>query len=197
MKKDLELRNKLKKKKPVFLKQDAHKKAKLAKNWRQPKGRHSKMRLKLASYRKQPSAGYSSPKTVRGLNALGLKEVKVESLKDLENIKKDEGVVIGKTVGQKKKVEILKRIQEMKNITVINIKNIEEFIKESEKKLKSKKEESKEREEEKKKSKEEALKRAEEKKKEEEKKTEEAKDKEEEDQEKKEARQKAMQQPIG
>lgn len=196
LEKALELKKVLKKKKPVFLKQDAHKKAKLKKNWRQPKGRHSKMRLKLASYRKQPSAGYSVPRIVRGLNPQGIKEVHVHNLEDLKNVKKGEGILIGKTVGLKKKIELLKKIKELKDLTVLNVKDIDKFIKETEERVLAKKKESEKREEDKKKSKEEAIKKAEEKKKEEEKKTEEEKKAEEEEQAKQEARQKSMQQPM-
>lgn len=195
MKELLELRRKLKKKKPTFLRQDAHKVKKLKKKWRQPKGRHSKMRFKLRSYRKQPSIGYSSPRKVRGLDSKGRMEVKVETLNDLEKVKGDQVIVIGSTVGTKKKVEILKKIKE-KNVHVKNVKNIDEFVKQAEERLKKKKEETKEKEKEKKKAKEESLKRAEEKKKEEEKKTEEEKEKEKEEKEKKEARERAMQQPV-
>lgn len=195
MKELLELRRKLKKKKPKFLRQDAHKVKKLAKKWRQPKGRHSKMRFKLRSYRKQPSMGYSSPRKVRGLDSKGRIEVIVNNITDLEKIKENCIIVIGSTVGTKKKVLILKKIQE-KKLQVKNVKDIEAFIKEAEEKLKKKKEESKKKETEKKKSKEEAIKKAEEKKKEEEKKTDEEKEKEKEEKEKKEARDRSMQQPV-
>jgi len=195
-KKALELRNAMKKKKPVFLKQDAHKKSKLKKNWRQPRGRHSKIRLKLKSYKKQPSMGYSSPRIVRGLNPKGFKEVHVYNLADLSKIQKDEVILIGRTIGLKKKLEILKKIKESKDMTVSNVKDIDKFIKEAEERLSSKKKESDKKEEEKKKSKEEALKKAEEKKKEEEKKTEEEKKEEGEKKEKEESRQKSMQQPV-
>jgi len=177
------------------LRQDAHKVKKLEKKWRAPRGRHSKMRFKLRSYRKQPSVGYASPRKVRGLDNKGRKETKVERIQDLEKVKQDEIIVIGATVGTKKKVEILKRIIE-KKLQVKNVKNVEEFIKQAEEKIKKKKEEAEKKETKKKKAKEEALKKAEEKKKEEEKKTEEEKQKEKEEKEKKEARERAMQQPV-
>lgn len=195
MKELLEVRRTLKKKKPEFLRQDAHRVAKLAKKWRKPKGRHSKMRFKLRSYRKQPSIGYSSPRAVRGLDQKGRIEVIVKNVQDLEKIKQNEIIVIGSTVGTKKKVMILKKIQE-KKLAVKNVKNIDEFIKQVEEKLKKKKEDAKTKETQKKKSKEEALKVAEEKKKEEEKKTDEEKEKEKEEKEKKEAKERATQQPV-
>ncbi len=192
----LELRKLKKSKKPVFLKQDAHKKAKLKNNWRQPKGRQSKMRLKKKGYRKQPSVGYSSPRLVRGLNPQGLREVHVFNLEDLSKVQPGDGIVIGSTVGVRKKLEILKKVKELKDLNVINVKDVDAFIKSVEDKLLAKKKESKERAEKKKKLKEEAIKRAEEKKKEEEKKTEEEKKEELEEIKKQKERQKSMQQPI-
>ncbi len=195
LKEALELREKLKSKKPVFLKQDAYKKVKLEENWRQPRGRHSKMRMKLKGHGKHPSIGYSSPRITRGLNPKGLKEIRVHTLEELNNVKKGEGVIIGGTVGLKKKIELLKKIEELK-LTIVNLKDVSKFIKEAEEKLMAKKKESQKKEEEKKQAKEEAIRKAEEKKKEEEKKTEEEKKKEEEDKNKEEARKRAMQQPA-
>ena len=65
---DLEIRQKIKSRKPNYLRQDAHKLKKLAKKWRKHRGMHSKMRLKLRSYRKKPEIGYVSPKNVKHLN---------------------------------------------------------------------------------------------------------------------------------
>jgi len=195
IKKALELRKNLKKKKPVFLKQDAHKKDRLKKNWRQPKGRHSKLRMKLRGHGRHPSIGYSSPTIVRGLTPAGLREIHVNTLSDLKNVKKGDGIVLGRTIGLKKKIELLKKIEEQQ-LTILNLRDIQRFIQEAEQKRLAKKKESVKREEEKKQAKEEAVKKAEEKKKEEEKKTEEEIKKEEEEAAKEEARKKSMQQPV-
>ena len=45
MKELLELKKKIKKKKPNFTRQETHKKSKLKKKWRRPKGIQSKLRL--------------------------------------------------------------------------------------------------------------------------------------------------------
>ena len=82
MKELLEIRNKMKAKKPTFLKQDANRLTRLKKQWRQPKGQHSKIRKKLRSYRKQPSMGYSSPKEVRGLTREGHKLIIINKYHD-------------------------------------------------------------------------------------------------------------------
>jgi large subunit ribosomal protein L32e len=163
----LELRRLIKKKKPVFLRQEAHVRAKLKDKWRQPKGLHSKMRRKLKSYRKMPSTGYCSPKAVRGLHRTGLREVRVLNVSDLKDLNpKTDGVVIGR-VGKKKRLEILKKAIELK-LSLLNVKDVQAYIAKVEEELKKRKDLAKSRDLKKKKSKEEALKKAEEKKKKEE-----------------------------
>ncbi|MBM3199440.1 hypothetical protein FJZ53_00790 [Candidatus Woesearchaeota archaeon] len=191
----LEDRKKVKDKKPNFLKQDAQKKSSLYSDWRRPRGRHSKMRLRKKGRRKRPSMGYSSPQLVRGLNPDGVKEKLVYNLEDLSSVGKNEGVIISGNIGLRKKIEMLKKIQELK-LTLLNLKDINAFIKQTEESFLAKKQESKKKEEEKKQAKEEAVKKAEEKKKEEEKKTEDQKKVEEEEKAKEDARKKAMQQPV-
>jgi len=156
MKQLLVLRNKKKAKKPVFLRQDGHKLKKLKKNWRRPKGRDSKMRYGFRSYRKSPSMGYSSPSVVRGLNREGLKEIIVNNINDLTKVKENNFVVVGSGVGLKKRLEILKKIKELK--FKCNVKNIDEFIKKALENLENKKAQAKKKAELKEKAKKEALK---------------------------------------
>lgn len=137
----LQIRKKLKKKKPNFLRQDAHKIKRLAKKWRKSKGLDSKIRRRLRGYRKSPSIGYSSPKKVRGLTKDGKKVIIVHNLKDLQ---KDTDIIISKKVGIKKKIEIIKKAQEL-GINIINIKNTNTFLKKIEESIKKRKEKSKER----------------------------------------------------
>lgn len=139
MNKLLELRNKLKRKKPNFLKQDAHKKKRLKNNWRKPKGRHSKLRLNHGGHRKNPSVGYSSPKKVKGLNREGIKEVVIRNIGDLENIK-EERVVLSKKIGIKKRLKILEELEKKGLIANINFDKLMKKIKEKrEEKLKRRK----------------------------------------------------------
>ena len=195
MKKLLELRNEMKKKKPTFLRQEAHKRKKLGKKWLRPKGRDSKMRRKMRGYRRTPSVGYASPRKVKGLTRDGFIERVVETMKDLKNISKEEIIILSRRLGLKKKILLLKEI-EKQGLKVGNVEDIPKFLKDVDEKFKTKKKESKEKEEHKKKSKEDSLKKAEEKKKEEEKKTEEEKEKEEKEEEKKIKKQMATQQAV-
>ncbi len=165
MREQLELRKKLKKKKPSFLRQRATNLIKLKKCWRKPKGIQSKMRKKLKGHRRPVSIGYSSPKLVRGLHPTGLAQILVNTLSDMDKIKENQGIIISSKVGLKKKVDIIKKIKE-KNLIILNIKEPESIIKKLEDKIKKSKEEKLKRETKKEKSKKEALKKAEEKEKE-------------------------------
>jgi len=196
MEKLLELRNERKEKKPDFLRQEAHKIKKLAKKWRRPKGRDSKMRRGLKGYRRTAKVGYSSPRKVKGLNKEGFREKLVRNFGDLENVSKDEVIILSGKLGLRKKVMILKEI-ESKGLKVGNVEDIKKFLEDVDAKMKEKKKEGKEKEEKKKKTQEGDLKKAEEKKKKEEEKTEEEKEKEEKEKTKKEKKEMATQQPAG
>ena len=152
----LELRNNIKDKKPDFIRQDYQRRKRLGRKlkWRKPKGIHSKIRHKFKGRRKMPSPGYKSPRKVKGLHASGLKIVSISSLDGIKNINKEfEGAVISKSIGTKKRLEILKRAKEL-GISVLNfdidvqIKNIEELVNSKKKKesKEKKKEEIKEKE---------------------------------------------------
>ena len=144
----LQVRKLLKEKKPDFIRQDTSKRMKLKIKWRKPKGHHSKIRHSFAGRRRMPSPGYKSPIEVRGLHATGLKSVRICSPEELNNIKKgNEGIIVSKSVGLKKRLDIFRKANEMK-IKVLNlnadeaIKKIEDFMsskkKSSEKKPKEK-----------------------------------------------------------
>ncbi len=166
MKDMLALRKRVKKKKPKFIRQDAHKKARLKKKWRRARGIHSKIRLKKRSYRKNTRKGYGSPKKVYGFNPKGLKEVIVKSLGDLRDISKEEGIIISAKIGLRKKIALLKKAKES-GIVVLNVKDIDRFLKDAEEKLKTRKKEKEEKKKKKAAKKKEKEKKVEEKKKEE------------------------------
>lgn len=137
----LELRKRIKAKKPVFIRQDAHKKKRLAKNWRRPKGIQSKMRLKRKGYRRSVSKGFKSPREVRGLHKSGVEPVLISSPKELKVIEKGkQGVIISKGVGLRKRIEIAKEAEKA-GIRVLNIKDTKKFIEKVEESIKQKKEE--------------------------------------------------------
>jgi len=167
MKKALELRKKLKAKKPTFLRTDSNRKN-YKNKWRKPRGLHNKRRLGFAGHQKNPSQGYRSPKLVRGLHKTGLELIKITNLKDLQTVDPSKHILeISATVGAKNKIKILEECK-AKNFQVTNVKDIEKFIKETNIQLESKKKKRQKKIQEKKKSKADAVKKAEKKKEDEE-----------------------------
>lgn len=161
-------------KKKVFLRQEAQRRKKLGKKWRQPKGMHSKMRRKFGGKRAQPGQGYRAPRAVRGLSRQGLNMVRVSKVKDVERMDPKSDIAVIARLGKRKKVDVIKKLLE-KKIAMLNMLKPEEFIKKVEEELAKRKEELKAKQAKKKKSKEESLKKAEEKKAKEKEKTEEEK----------------------
>lgn len=137
----LEVRKKLKSKKPDFVRQDNHKKRlKNRRRWRRPRGLHSKVRLQMRGKPKKISTGYGSPNKVKGLDKIGLMPVSVSNIKDIDSLNKEKQcAVLDSRIGSKKRYDILKKIKET-GIKVLNFKDIDAFIKKTDDKLKARKE---------------------------------------------------------
>ena len=93
--------------------------------WRNPTGRHNKMREKRRGYTAVVMVGYKNKKSTQH-TIEGKKLVLINNLMDLQKITKNEIAIIGK-VGKKKKIEFAKKAKEMK-IAVHNL-NVEKFLK--------------------------------------------------------------------
>ena len=89
--------------------------------WRKPTGRHNKMRERRKGSAAVVSIGYRSNKKSRDK-----KFVKINNIRDLEKINKNETAIIS-SVGKRKKIEIAKKAKEMK-IEIYNM-NPEKFLK--------------------------------------------------------------------
>src|SRR3989338_1652685 len=99
----LELRKKIKSKKPVFIRQNYEKRKRLHhKVWRKPKGLHSKMRHHIRGRRKSPSVGYKSPVEAKGLHPSGMKQAVVHNLSEMPP-SNEYGIIISGNVGKRKK----------------------------------------------------------------------------------------------
>jgi len=136
--------------------------------WRKPNGRDTKMRLQKKGNPPIVKIGYKKQKKEQK------PVIKVYNLKDLEKVK-DKEIILGR-IGNRKKIEIVKKAKELK-ITIVNL-STKKFLKKLEEKKKVKKKLVKEKQD-KEKKKQKADKKTEEKKAEEAKKKAEKKDKEE------------------
>ena len=134
----LKHKQKTKSSKPKFIRQDIHKKKRLAKVWRKPRGCDSKKRLRMQN-RVIVSPGYGSPVEVRGLTINGFEIIHVSSITDVSKLNPDKHVVIisGK-LGFKKKKHIIQVLIKNK-IEILNIKNPQDYVKKREDLMKVKK----------------------------------------------------------
>ncbi len=135
----LEVRREAKRRKPKFIRVDAHKHKRLDKVWRRPKGRHTKMREQKRGARKRVEPGFRSPALVRGLSRSGYEQVIVYNLSDLEALNpKTQAALLSRQMGTKKKVDVVKAAIE-NNITLLNLRNPAEFLKSVEQRFAKKK----------------------------------------------------------
>jgi len=116
----LELRNKLKAKKPSFARHDSHKKKRIGSAWRRPKGHQNKMRLHLKGYARVVATGFGSPRAVFGFSRTGLKQVLVSNISQLSSLDpKSDGLIISRTLGDRKRSLIVKEAK-AKGFTILN-----------------------------------------------------------------------------
>ena len=106
----LETKRQMKARMPAFVRQDAHKHAKLGESWRKPKGIHNKMREHRKGHPACVNHGYRTPVQLRGYNRIGLKPVTVCSVHDLVKVHpKTDYALISRTVGMKKRLAIVRQ----------------------------------------------------------------------------------------
>ena len=90
-------------------------------SWRRPKGNDNKIRLEIKGYPKRVKIGYGKPRLVRNLHPTGFKLVIVHRPEDVDKVDPTkEAIVIGRTVGLRKRVEIVRRAIE-RGVRVINV----------------------------------------------------------------------------
>jgi large subunit ribosomal protein L32e len=125
----------MKKRMPKFERQEAHVKARLSRSgWRKPRGFQSKMRLQRKGYNAIVKVGYRTPRVLRGRLENGLLEIAVISPSDLKNIQKDQIALISRTLGNRKRLEVLKEAKKLKQ-RISNYSNIDAKISEIENNL--------------------------------------------------------------
>ncbi|MCG2909457.1 50S ribosomal protein L32e [Sulfolobus sp. SCGC AB-777_L09] len=109
---------KIRAKRLVFLRYDWDKFYRIGRQetWRKPKGIDNPMRLELKGSPLKVKVGYGSLNDIKGLHPSGLKPVIVRNKKELEklsNLKNEVIVILSSTLGLKKRLELLRRAQEL------------------------------------------------------------------------------------
>src|SRR5690606_8972213 len=104
--------------KKKFLRTDAKRHSRIGKNrkklqkWRRATGRHNKIRKKRFGYPSSPTIGYKKPTKESG-KVKGLYPVLVENIRTLDKIEKGQGIILSRRTGAKKRMEIIKKANEM------------------------------------------------------------------------------------
>jgi large subunit ribosomal protein L32e len=127
----MEIRKKMNKKRPSFRRVESWRYVRVKDSWRKARGIDSQTRKKTKTGVKSPSVGYRSPKKVRGLHPSGYEEVRVISIRDLENlIPHKHAIKISAKLGAKKRIELVDYAQK-RNFKILNIgisqKELEKF----------------------------------------------------------------------
>ena len=107
-----------------FLRSDTERHLRLGKKrrklqrWRMPRGKHNKIRRKRFGYRVQPGIGFSTRKDEAG-RIKNLIPVLIHNTKELLKMTKENIAIIAR-VGARKKLEIIKKAEELK-IPIANL----------------------------------------------------------------------------
>ena len=146
--KALQLRERVKKKKPDFVRPESWRYKRLSESWRRPRGLDNKMRRKIKGWPPTVNVGYRGPKATRGLHPSGYKEVLVYNTDDLKKIDpKTQAARIAHTVGKRKRARILAEARK-KKITILNLREVKEVVEEEKELTEEKEKEEKLKEEE-------------------------------------------------
>lgn len=116
----LDLRRKIKSKKPDYIRYCSHRKKALDESWRRPRGRHNKVKLKLKGKPSPVEVGYGSPREVRGLLSNGKRPILIRNIKDLLKINKETDIgILASNIGKRKREIILNKAKEL-GIEILN-----------------------------------------------------------------------------
>jgi large subunit ribosomal protein L32e len=116
----LAARKKVAQRRPRFIRQESWRYNRLAENWRKPKGKDNKMRKQKSGMPAIVKVGYRGPRAARGLHPSGYTDNLVHNTAELARLDpKKDAARIGRTVGKKKRIEIINKAVEL-DIKVLN-----------------------------------------------------------------------------
>jgi len=119
--KALRTRERVKGKKPKFVRPESWRYVRLKKNWRNPRGLDHKVRLMYKGWPPAAGAGYGGPRVSRGLHPSGYREVLVHNVEQLDRVDpKTQAIRIAHTVGKKNRGDLLADARR-KKIVVLNL----------------------------------------------------------------------------
>ncbi|WP_243666192.1 50S ribosomal protein L32e [Vulcanisaeta sp. JCM 16159] len=119
----LRLRLLMERREPRWMRMDEWRYLRVAhgEHWRRPRGDDNKIRLEIKGYPKRVKVGYGKPRLVRNLHPSGFRLVIVHRPEEVDRVDPTrEAIVIGRTVGLRKRIEIVKRAIE-RGVRVINV----------------------------------------------------------------------------
>jgi len=87
--------------------------------WRKPRGTHNKKRMKAAFMGASPKIGYRNSDSIRGLHPSGMREVLVNSVKEIDGLK-DVVIRIASSVGGKKRA-IMEEKAKALHLRIVNL----------------------------------------------------------------------------
>ena len=131
----MELRKKMKKKRPKFRRVESWRYKRVKDSWRKARGIDSQTRKKTKSGVKSPNVGYRTPKEVRGLHPSGFEEVRVITKKDLEGLNpKQHAIKISSRLGTRKRIPLIDYAQK-RGFKILNLGISQRELEELEKML--------------------------------------------------------------
>jgi len=129
----LEIRKRMKKKRPSFRRVESWRYDRVKDSWRKARGIDSQTRKKTKTGVRSPSIGYRSPKKIRGLHPSGYQEVRINNKNEMERLNlnpKTHAIKISGRLGSKKRLDLIDYAQK-RNFLILNLgisqKEMEEF----------------------------------------------------------------------
>lgn len=116
----LKTKQRIKKKNPSFVRQDAHKIGRVPSKWKKPRGIHSKMREQRRGYRGLVKPGYRTPRDLRHRDLQGRNVIYVRHQGDLANASSEDAIILMRTLGTRKKLALVEEALK-KGFTITNL----------------------------------------------------------------------------